>query len=83
MLSRFRDFVISCFRDFVPPARFERAARPLEGDCSSTELRGPGTDGTARLQLHPPARFERATCGFEGRRSVQLSYGGRELGAGS
>ena len=25
----------------------------------------------------PPARFERAACGFEVRRSVQLSYGGR------
>ena len=24
----------------------------------------------------PPARFERAACGFEVRRSVQLSYGG-------
>ncbi len=30
-----------------------------------------------KLQLQaPPGRFERPACGFEVRRSVQLSYGG-------
>ena len=57
------------------PARYKQDPHKSRTICAKTGHAHRIWEGKLLKNLARPARLERATCGFEVRRSIQLSYG--------